>query len=306
MTAITTTELTKQYGSVTALNDVDLEVGEGEIYGFVGPNGAGKSTTIDILMDYTRPTDGTATVLGHDTREDTLAVHRRVGILPDRFGLYDRLTGRRHVEYVIDSKASDDDPMECLERVGLVDAATRKASEYSKGMQQRLALAMALVGAPDLLVLDEPFTGLDPNGVRRVREVIGEENDRGATVFFSSHVLGEIELVCDRIGLLSAGSLVAEGTIAELREDVDADPQLVLTIDSTANGIEAPVRTIEGVRGVTIDGDTVSVTCRDAELRRPVIDAVEGAGASITEFTIQEPTVEDLFVAYTDDERTNA
>jgi len=216
--AIETDGLTKQYGDSTALSELDLTVERGEVYGFLGPNGAGKSTTINLLLNYIKPTAGTARVLGHDPWNDVVACHQRVGICPDRFDTYDDLSARRHLELVIDTKRADDTPRSLLERVGLVDAIDKPAGEFSQGMEQRLALAMSLVGDPDLLVLDEPFTGLDPHGASLVRAVVDAESERGATVFFSSHVLGQVELVCDRVGILHRGRLVAEGSLAELRD----------------------------------------------------------------------------------------
>lgn len=301
MTAITTTGLTKRYGGVTALDRVDLEVEAGEIYGLLGPNGAGKSTTIAILMDYSRPTDGTATVLGYDTREDALAVHQHVGILPDRFGLYDRLTGRRHVQYIIDSKDAGDTALSLLERVGLSDAADRKAGGYSRGMQQRLALAMSLVGQPEVLILDEPFSGLDPHGVRLVREIVHEENARGATVFFSSHVLKQVELVCDRVGILSNGSLLAEGTANELRDEAGVKPNILVRVNRCSETVMENVRAVEGVLDVTKKGRQITVTTDTPDRREPIIDAIERTDVNIVDSTIHEPTVEDVFVAYTTD-----
>ncbi|KOX93929.1 ABC transporter ATP-binding protein [Haloarcula rubripromontorii] len=216
--AIETEGLSKQYGEVDALDALNMTVAQGEVYGFLGPNGAGKSTTINLLMDYVKPTSGTARVLGHDPWTDVVACHQRVGICPDRFETYESLSARRHLELVIDTKRADDDPRALLERVGLADAIERPAGEFSQGMEQRLALAMSLVGEPDLLILDEPFTGLDPHGVALVRDVVESESDRGATVFFSSHVLGQVDLVCDRVGILYKGTLIAEGTLPALRD----------------------------------------------------------------------------------------
>ncbi|WP_372480546.1 ABC transporter ATP-binding protein [Halomicrobium sp. HM KBTZ05] len=241
--AIETDGLTKQYGDSTALSELDLTVERGEVYGFLGPNGAGKSTTINLLLNYIKPTAGTARVLGHDPWNDVVACHQRVGICPDRFDTYDDLSARRHLELVIDTKRADDTPRSLLERVGLVDAIDKPAGEFSQGMEQRLALAMSLVGDPDLLVLDEPFTGLDPHGASLVRTVVDAESERGATVFFSSHVLGQVELVCDRVGILHRGRLVAEGSLAELRDrcglSADATIEAVfmeLTGDSVRTG----------------------------------------------------------------------
>jgi ABC-2 type transport system ATP-binding protein len=218
---IDTEGLTKRYGSTVAVDGLDLTVTRDEIYGFLGPNGAGKSTTIGLLMDYVRPTAGRVRVLGRDPQADVVEVHDRLGVLPDRYSLYDGHTARQHLSFVVDTKRSSDDPERLLARVGLDDAIDRDVETFSQGMEQRLALAMALVGDPDLLVLDEPFTGLDPHGVRTVRDIVHEENDRGAAVFFSSHVLGQVELVCDRVGVLHRGRLVAQGTVDELRGRAD-------------------------------------------------------------------------------------
>ena len=246
--AILTEGLTKQYGSMAAVEDLDLTIERDEIYGFLGPNGAGKSTTIGILMDYIRPTDGRVRVLGRNPRTDVVDVHDRLGILPDRYSLYDGLTARRHLEFIIDTKRAGDSPETLLDRVGLEDAVDQSVATFSQGMEQRLALAMALVGEPELLVLDEPFTGLDPHGVRTVREIVHEENERGAAVFFSSHVLGQVELVCDRIGILHEGRLVAEGSIEELRTETGVGPDgTVEEIFVSVTGGHAPVEEITEV-----------------------------------------------------------
>jgi ABC-2 type transport system ATP-binding protein len=215
---IETDGVTKRYGDVRAVDGLGLTVERGETYGFLGPNGAGKSTTIGLVLDYLRPTSGAVRVFGRDPQHDAVEVRDRIGVLPDRFGLYEDRSARQHVAFVAETKRANDDPETLLERVGLGDAIDDDAGDFSSGMEQRLALAMALVGEPDLLVLDEPFSGLDPHGVRRVRDIVHEENERGATVFFSSHVLGQVELVCDRIGVLHDGRLVAEGTLDELRD----------------------------------------------------------------------------------------
>jgi ABC-2 type transport system ATP-binding protein len=215
---IETDGVTKRYGDVRAVDGLSLTVERGETYGFLGPNGAGKSTTIGLVLDYLRPTSGAVRVFGRDPQHDAVEVRDRIGVLPDRFGLYEDRSARQHVAFVAETKRANDDPETLLERVGLEDAIDDDAGDFSSGMEQRLALAMALVGEPDLLVLDEPFSGLDPHGVRRVRDIVHEENERGATVFFSSHVLGQVELVCDRIGVLHKGRLVAEGTLDELRD----------------------------------------------------------------------------------------
>lgn len=217
--AVRTDGLTKQYGDAVGLDSVDLNVATNEIYGYLGPNGAGKSTTINVLSGYIYPTDGTARVLGYDPLKEAAQLHQRIGIVPDEFSVYDGLSARRHLSLVIDTKGSDEKPVELLNRVGLGNVAGETATEFSEGMKKRLALAMALVDSPDLLLLDEPFTGLDPHGVKLVRERIRTESNNGATVFVSSHILGQIEAICDRVGVLHHGTLVAEDSPSELRSE---------------------------------------------------------------------------------------
>ncbi|WP_136718565.1 ABC transporter ATP-binding protein [Halorientalis salina] len=305
MDAIELAGVTKQYGDVTALDDVSLSVEKGEIFGFLGPNGAGKSTTIDILLDFVRPTDGTATVLGLDAQRDSLAVRERVGILPDGYHLYDRLTARQHVAFAIDSKGTDEDPLALLERVGIADAADRKAGGFSKGMKQRLVLAMALVGDPEILILDEPSTGLDPNGAREMRDIIRAERDRGATVFFSSHILEQVEAVCDRVGILRDGKLVAVDTIDALRDALGTDVRFTVGVGTVTDDIVDAVSAVDGVSSVQSDGDdTLSVLCLD-DAKITVLHAIETAGGTIIDFETDETSLEEMFAAYTSDPSTD-
>jgi ABC-2 type transport system ATP-binding protein len=301
VSAIHFEDVTKRFGDVTALQNLDLRVEEGEIFGFLGPNGAGKSTAINLLLDFIRPTEGTATVLGMDAQSEGLDVRQRVGVLPDAYHVYDRLTGRQHLQFAIDSKGIDDDPMDLLERVGIAEAADRKAGGYSKGMKQRLVLAMALVGEPDLLILDEPTTGLDPNGAREMRDIIREEAARGATVFFSSHILEQVEAVCDRVAILNKGQLVAVDTIDNLRASIGQDTRLSVTVDSTPDesALDA-VRALDGVSGVSVAGATITVSCDDAAKTR-VLDAIESTGLVVSDFATEEASLEELFMSYTTD-----
>ncbi len=302
MSAIDVQDVTKRFGDVTALRSLDLTVEEGEIFGFLGPNGAGKSTTIDIVLDYVRPDAGSARVFGRDARADTLAIRERIGVLPDGYHVVGQMTGREHVTFVIESKGADDDPMAVLERVGIPDAADRVAADYSKGMAQRLVLGMALVGDPDLLILDEPTTGLDPNGARRMREIVREENERGATVFFSSHILEQVEAVCDRVGILRAGELVAVDSIAGLRDSVGADDRLTVDLDAPADTVRERVLALDGVTEATARDSTLEVACaRPAKIE--VLDAVRADGAGVRDFSTAETSLEELFARYTEGSR---
>ncbi|MFB6172006.1 MAG: ATP-binding cassette domain-containing protein [Haloarculaceae archaeon] len=305
MAAIELAGVHKRFGDVAALRGLDLTVEEGEIFGFLGPNGAGKSTTIDVLLDFVRPNEGTVSVLGYDAHAESRAVRQHTGVLPEGYDVYGRLTGRQHVEFAVDSKEADDDPQAILERVGIAEDADRKAGGYSKGMCQRLALGMALVGEPDLLILDEPSTGLDPNGAREMRELVREERDRGATVFFSSHILGQVESVCDRVGILRDGELVAVDSVEGLREATTGGATLRVTVDDVPDGLLDDVRAVEGVEHVTREDDALVVGCAD-DAKTAVISAIEEQGVSVQDFTTEEASLEELFAAYTQEETTPA
>ncbi|MGM0606465.1 MAG: ABC transporter ATP-binding protein [Halobacteriota archaeon] len=296
--AIEITDLTKRFGDGHyALSDLDLTVDRGEIYGFLGPNGAGKSTTINVLLDFVRPTSGTASVFGRDVQTASLDVRDRVGVLPDGFRFYRRRSGRDHVQFAIESKGANDDPDELLERVGILEAADRRATGYSKGMSQRLALAIALVGDPELLILDEPSTGLDPSGAREMREIILEENRRGATVFFSSHILEQVEAVCDRVGILHEGKLVAEDTVDGLRGGLGTGTVLeVVVSDATPTVLEA-VRSVAGVTTVEADAETISIGLEGAQ-KMDVLKAIETNGSNVLDFATREASLEEVFTSY--------
>ncbi len=299
MAAIEISGVTKQYGELTAVSQLNLTVEEGEIYGFLGPNGAGKSTTINMVLDFVRPTDGDVRVLGNDAQRDSTIVRDRIGVLPEGFGVYERLSGRKHIDFAIESKDAADDPDAILERVGLAGDGDRKAGEYSTGMKQRLALGMALIDDPDLLILDEPSSGLDPAGAKDMREIVKQEAERGATVFFSSHVLGQVEAVCDRVGILRDGQLVAQDSIEGLRTAVGGSETLTVTVDAASQDDLEPVRAMDGVSRVNTDGGTVTVSC-DGNVKTDVIDALEERDVSVKNFQTEEASLEELFLAYTE------
>ena len=300
MAAIEIEDLTKRFGDVVAVDGLDLTVEEGEIFGFLGPNGAGKSTTIDIVLDFIRPTSGSVTVLGHDAQREGLDVRRRTGVLPDAYHVYDRLTGRQHLEFAIDVKEADEEPLALLERVGIADAADRKAGGYSKGMRQRLVMAIALVGDPDLLILDEPSTGLDPNGAREMRDIIRQESERGTTVFFSSHVMEQVEAVCDRVAIINRGQLVAVDTIQGLRDATEAGETLYIQVETVDGATVERIRQVEGVTAAALDDGRIRVTLGDRSKFR-VLETIDDEIAPIQDFSVVTSSLGDLFVRYTNE-----
>jgi ABC-2 type transport system ATP-binding protein len=215
-------DLTKHYEGLVAVDNLTFHVNAGEIYGLLGPNGAGKTTTILMLLGLSEPTSGDARVLGLDPARTPLEVKRHVGYLPDSVGFYGRLTGRENLDYTarlngLEADAAADRIAGLLDQVGLADAADRPADTYSRGMLQRLGVADALVKDPDVLILDEPTASIDPAGVAELLDLIRRlVAERGLAVLLSSHLLAQVEKLCDRVGIFSRGRLVAEGTVSEL------------------------------------------------------------------------------------------
>jgi ABC-2 type transport system ATP-binding protein len=206
--------LRKEYGDLVAVTDLSLGIPRGEVFGFLGPNGAGKSTTIGMLLGQIHPTAGTAHIQGINVQQQPLAARQHVGALPERASLYDTLTGRQTLEFFADIQDVAHDQIDpLLYDVRLTDVADRRVGGYSKGMVQRLAIAQALLGDPDLLILDEPTAGLDPRGAKEVRDIIKAVNDEGRTVFFSSHIISEVERLCDTIAIINKGELVAHDAL---------------------------------------------------------------------------------------------
>ncbi|MEF8975879.1 MAG: ABC transporter ATP-binding protein [Halapricum sp.] len=307
MAAIQTSGLTKQYGSgegaVLALEDLDLTVEKGEVFGFLGPNGAGKSTTINILLNFIDPTAGSAEVLAHDVQSESKAVRDRTGVLPEGAEVFERLTAREHIGWVEDAKGVTADAEEILETVGIADAADRKAGSFSKGMQQRLALGMALVGDPDLLLLDEPSSGLDPTGMQEMRELIREQAASGTTVFFSSHILSEVEAVCDRVAILSEGKLAIQDSIDNLRDRNDGVASIDLEVETVPDDLG--LGGVSGVRDVTVDSDEITAVCASPAVKVDVVRYLDQR-TTVTDIISEDTSMEELFQRYTGQSATVA
>jgi ABC-2 type transport system ATP-binding protein len=290
VTAIIETErLTKYYGTHRGIVDVDLQVDQGEVFGFLGPNGAGKTTTIRTLLDLIRPTSGRARVFGVDTTADPVAIHRRIGYLPGEFALYDRLTGGETIEYFANLR-DDVDVLYQADLVARFDLdPSRRYKEYSKGNKQKVGLVIALQHRPDLLVLDEPTAGLDPLVQQTFFELLRETVQEGRTAFLSSHILGEVERTCDRVAIIRDGRIVKVDRVEALRDLSHHQVELRF-----ANPIAPDVfATIPGV------SDLVAV---DERLRMRVTGSIApvvraAASFDLVDFESREPSLEETFLA---------
>jgi ABC-2 type transport system ATP-binding protein len=219
---LTAEELTKRYGSQIAVNSLNLSIYEGEVFGFLGPNGAGKTTSILMFLGLTEPTSGKVNVVGFDPTRDPFHVKEKVGYLPENVGFYDDMDATQNLRFIarlnrIPDKISKTRIDETLGLVGLLDEAKKKVGLYSKGMRQRLGIAEVLIKDPKLIFLDEPTIGLDPDGTNRMLDLIHNlSRERGITTFLSSHLLDQVQRICERVGIMIKGKLVAVGPIDEL------------------------------------------------------------------------------------------
>ncbi|MFC9993164.1 ABC transporter ATP-binding protein [Nocardia sp. NPDC127526] len=290
---VSTDRLTKRYGSHTAVDAVSMSVRRGEIYGFLGPNGAGKTTTLRMLVGLIRPTDGAATVLGRSPgHPETL---RRIGVLIEGPGFYPYMSGRDNLRVLARYRGAGRDEVDhALERVGLTARGGDKFRTYSLGMKQRLGVAAALLGHPDLLILDEPTNGLDPAGMAEMRELITGLAADGHTVVLSSHLLSEVQEICDRVGVISGGRLLTESTVRELRGAaslfVRAEPlELAFPAVRRAVGDRSALLTATGIR---VDAGVAQAPA--------VARAVIEAGADLLELRSDEKSLEEVFFEMTE------
>jgi len=278
---------------VQAVSELSLAVAEGEIFGFVGPNGAGKTTTIKMLMGLIFPTSGRAFIF--DAAIPSPDAKRRIGYLPENPSYYEFLTGAEALRFFgalsgVPGAALEARCAELLELVGLSDAADRQIRKYSKGMQQRLGIAQALVGDPAFVVLDEPMSGLDPIGRKEVRDLILELKRRGKTVFFSTHILPDVEALADRVGVILAGKLRDVGHLHDLLSPRVRSVEVVLDAPEPARA------RVSGGRLVSQDGDRLALSFPDLESANAAVSSALSAGAALVSLAPHRETLEDFFM----------
>jgi ABC-2 type transport system ATP-binding protein len=286
--AIRTEGLTKRYGQVDVLNDLNLEVPVGEVLGYLGPNGAGKTTTIRLLLGLIHPSGGHSSIFGLDSQRQTVDAHRRLAYVPGEANVWPSLTGAEtlhllgQVQGQVDAAYRD----ELITRFDL--DTSKKVRAYSKGNRQKLILIAGLMARADLLLLDEPTSGLDPLMEQAFRQSVFEAKERGQTVFLSSHILSEVEALCDRVGILRNGVLVEMGTLAEMRHLSS------LTVEATFDGSVPDLTRVPGVSSVQINGRVVR--CQVQGTVEPLLKVLANSG--VHELLSREPSLEELFLAH--------
>lgn len=285
--AIAIAGLRKTFGTVTALDSLDLNVAQGEVHGFLGPNGAGKSTTIRAILGLLRIDSGSARVFGRDPWRDTVAIHRRLAYVPGDVSLWPNLTGGETIDLLLRLRGVDPARTRRAELVERFDLdPTKKGRAYSKGNRQKVALIAAFAGDPELLVLDEPTSGLDPLMERVFDECIAEHKKRGASVLLSSHILSEVERLADRVTIIRAGKTVETGTLATLRHLHRS--KIIAHLSGSAPALAGP-----GIHDLAIDEETVTCTV-DPDSLQTVLRELTSVG--VRSLTANPPSLEELFL----------
>lgn len=297
--------LSKKYGNKTALEDINFSVNDGEILGFLGPNGAGKSTTMNIITGYISSTTGTVTVDGDEIMENPIAVKRKIGYLPEQPPLYLDMTVKAYLSFMYDLKKVKLNKKQHIEEicnlVKINDVYNRVIKHLSKGYKQRVGIAQALLGEPKLLILDEPTVGLDPNQIIEIRNLIKSLGEKH-TIILSSHVLSEIQSVCDRVIVINKGNVVANGTTANLSQGLSSENRLILSIEGSSDMIISALEKISGVTSVssnrTIDETTAEYVVnydKAEDIRKVVFAKMAEINCPIISMSNDNMTLEDIF-----------
>ncbi|HVV04851.1 MAG TPA: ABC transporter ATP-binding protein [Puia sp.] len=306
---IAITRLTKRYGSLTAVDSLDLSIYKGEVFGLLGPNGAGKSTTILMLLGLTEPFAGFMKVCGIDPTKNPIEVKRKVGYLPDDVGFYDNRTGLDNLLYTARLNRIPKDQAlrkahQLLEQVGLAAETKKRAGAYSRGMRQRLGLADVLIKDPEIIILDEPTLGIDPTGVREFLDLIVRlSRDQGITVLLSSHHLHQVQQICDRVGLFVGGKLIAEGDITALSAKIFGEEPFLIEADIVCpasediSPLQTALRQLEGVGSLTVTGGSLHIGCSHdvtADIARTVVQS----GYGLTRLQKKTHGLDDIYHRY--------
>ena len=301
---IETKDLVKTYGKFIAVDKLNLRIDEGEVFGFLGPNGAGKTTTILMLLGLTEPTSGKARICDFDPTREPLKVKRITGYLPEKVGFYEDLTARENLDYTaalnglsreIASRKID----ELLDMVGLSEMAKHKVGTFSHGMKQRLGIADVMIKDPKVAFFDEPTAGIDPEGIEQVLALISNMAKQKVTIVLSSHQLQQVQKICTRVGILSKGHLVAEGSVNQLgRETIGGGKfRVEVQVSEPTSKLVKSIKSIKGVTNVKSSGDMLLISC-DKDLRPQIARTIVGSDCLLVQMKIEEYGLDDIYMKY--------
>ncbi len=293
-TVVRVSHLTKDYTSVRALDDLSLEVIQGECFGLLGPNGAGKTTLIKILLNLIASSSGTASIFNQPVSRDS--IREKIGYLPEKVRMYGFLTGREFLDYQgklygMKHGQRKKQVEACLKTVGMYEDRSRKIGEYSKGMVQRIGLAQALLNSPELLLLDEPAAGLDPISNKEMRDILLKLKEKGVTIFINSHLLSEVEMVCDRVAILHRGRLVRTGTKQELTSKGEV---IQFTLEGISDSLIEKIQEI--ATQVKVEGNCITINPKDSTTISAIPEIIINQGGKLLSLNSRMESLEDIFL----------
>lgn len=306
--------LVKCYGPLKAVDDLNLTIKKGEIFGLLGPNGAGKTTTILMMLGLTEPTSGTARVCGYNATTNPIAVKKKVGYMPDSVGFYDNMTALENLIYIGRLNGIPEDELqvralEVMDAIGLAASANKKTSAFSRGMKQRLGLADVLIKQPEVIILDEPTLGIDPSGVKEFLALIHQlSRKQGLTVLLSSHHLHQVQQVCDRVGIFVGGKMLVEGEIDQLSRSLFTHGAYVVSV-TVRNNLTIPweydneLRHLEEVQKINITDNVIEISCNQ-DITPEIVRFFVGKGLDVTGVQKKEYGLDDIYQKYFDNNLT--
>jgi len=300
---IHTKNLTKEYDGFRAVDNLNLKVEKGQIYGFLGPNGAGKTTTILMLLGILKPTEGEIYIMGESLSKNPLDIKRRIGVVSEKQYLYKDMTAWEYLNFFADLygvKNKEKRIDELLSAVNLIDVKDRKLGAFSRGMQQKLGFTRALLHDPDLLLLDEPVSGLDPTGIKQIRDLIEKENKKGRTVFISSHLLSEVEKLCSKVAIINKGKLLAEDSMDNLRRKLTDFVQIEVELTEVSKDILDTLRSFDFIKEIHQEKNvlTLKVTT-DKDHRADISKAIAQKGGVVLGIKTLGMSLEEAFITIT-------
>jgi len=301
---IRTQNLLKKYNEFKAVDNLSLEVKEGEIYGFLGPNGAGKTTTILMLLGILKPTQGEVYLFGQNITKDFLSIKKKMGVVSEKQYLYKEMTAGEYLNFFADlygvknrKKKID----QLLEAVNLLEVRNRKLGAFSRGMQQKLGFARALLHDPQLLLLDEPVSGLDPTGIKQIRDLIEQENKKGKTIFISSHLLSEVERLCGKVGIINKGRLLAEDTMDNLRKRLTDVVELEIELTEAKKEIIDTLTAFDFIKGLKREKNLLTIKVKtDKDYRAQISEAISQQRGVVLGIKKKEMSLEEAFITITE------
>ncbi|UCG94706.1 MAG: ABC transporter ATP-binding protein [Candidatus Aerophobus sp.] len=300
---IRTENLTKEYDGFKAVDNLNLDVKEGEIYGFLGPNGAGKTTTILMLLGILRPTRGRIYLLEEELTKNFLSLKRRIGVVSEKQYLYKEMAAGEYLDFFADLYGVKDKKKkidQLLKSVSLLEVKNRKLRAFSRGMQQKLGFARALLHDPELLLLDEPVSGLDPTGIKQVRNLIEKENKKGRTIFISSHLLSEVEKLCREVAIINEGKLLAEDTMENLRRKLSKTVELEIELSQAKEEIMKALSSFDFIQAIKQRENLLTLRVKsDQDYRASISETISRQGGIVLGIKVKEMSLEEAFITIT-------